>query len=95
MDDGLLGSSKAGFLSLLTCASLVLVVRVAGEACTVLNLFLSGCVEAAALRRGVDVVCFLSAPELDDCVMAVGLSLVVVGLFSVDREVVGLSTPDL
>lgn len=60
-----------------------------------LSLFLSGCEAAAAVRTEFEVFCFLRAPTLADCDSDVGRSLVVVGLFKLDRELVGLSTPDL
>lgn len=71
----------------------------------VLSLFLSGCEAAAADRKAFEVFCFLNVPTLADWDKDVGLSLVVVGLFRLEREVVGLftlerevlglSTPDL
>lgn len=60
-----------------------------------LNLFFSGCEAVAAVRRELDVVCFLKVPELAECDKDPGLSLVAVGLLRLEREVVGLSIPDL
>lgn len=50
---------------------------------------------AAALRKEVEVVGFLKVPVLAECEDDPGLSLVVVGLLRLERDVVGLSTPDL
>lgn len=85
-------SPGADLVSLLACLSEE---RVAGEAWIVLNLFFSGCEVAAAVRREFDVVCFLRVPVLADCDKDPGLSRVAVGLLRLEREVVGLSTPDL